>query len=615
MSVFRLAVAGLVLWVAAVAGCSRILDPEPGTNDGFTFTPQTGELAVGAGEYLDFRVVHTSGPDYDVEWRCNGIHAGVGPRYRFIPAATNLDTLVAVATWQGHTARRSWRIDSLHDMPTTVFFTPPDTNFDIVVGDTCHFTVTSGRASRSTWQWHQGDVQVGSGQEYDFVGSAAGTDSIRGTAVTPDRTVSRTWAVRTFAPGTIPPLPPRELLVRNAVAPATVEVSWLPAPARGDPVDRYEVLVSYDGPIDDGNRSAAILLDEVPHNTGQTSYTAVYSDSTAGLLGNRRAWFTIVTVNSAGLRARPPANAEVLITARWWATGRVVDENGQPAAGIPIRDSGYRAFTTSDTAGEFRLGPLTSANSYYLRTETPDVMLPGESSGAWYDAGSGRLSYEGCQTWYPVIVNRTGLTSNCSGYDGGFVELLRGLTRTTQPTNNRPDCRLYKWESYPVTVWVPPFTSVRGFDYQALCRQTVQWWNDLMGADYLTLVDDPATARIVFRFGDDGPGFIGRAYLLEPAGLDYVIGDMIPQKIELYVHEDLYTEQLVQEIALHEMGHGLGMPGHARCSDGDYLMYITAAGALNDGPQNAVHEDEKRVLRTVRNLPQGYDMSQFIIAK
>ncbi len=131
-----------------------------------------------------------------------------------------------------------------------------------------------------------------------------------------------------------------------------------------------------------------------------------------------------------------------------------------------------------------------------------------------------------------------------------------------------------------------------------------------MGAEYLTLVTDRNEARIVFRFGDDGPEFFGKVNLLLPSDDNYVMGEVIPELVEVYLLDKLTPPQLVQENSLHELGHALGLSGHAYCADSNYIMYVSPVGNLDNGPEQAIHFDEKRALRSVRHLPQGFDMSR-----
>lgn len=54
-----------------------------------------------------------------------------------------------------------------------------------------------------------------------------------------------------------------------------------------------------------------------------------------------------------------------------------------------------------------------------------------------------------------------------------------------------------------------------------------------------------------------------------------------------------------------------GLNRHCLCNGPGYLMCVTAAGVLEGDWENAIHVDEQRAVRTIRYLPQGYDMAGF----
>jgi len=77
------------------------------------------------------------------------------------------------------------------------------------------------------------------------------------------------------------------------------------------------------------------------------------------------------------------------------------------------------------------------------------------------------------------------------------------------------------------------------------------------------------------------------------------------------IRQDFPTFQRLIETAAHELGHCLGLYGHAFCPETPYLMDNTAGGALDNGPENAIHIDERRAVRMIRQMPQGLDMSPY----
>ncbi len=600
--------AGLWLVFFCLA-CNAAVELEPEPTSTFSYNPDLALVNIAAGHFRDFQVIHAPDPVFTVAWEINGVDVGFGPRFRYLPATTRVDTLTAIATWENHTDRRTWLVDSMYDLATNVEFSPTADLMDIVTGDTCRFFAESSRAPLSTYLWELGGEPVGTGASYLLNSSKTGIDTLRATVVTPDHTISRLWDLRVFEADQLPPLPPTDFFVQPGAAPATVETFWRVAAPRGEPIIGYEIGISYTGPLDNSNWQSAILLGETPTVPGQEIYLAAFADTINGLIPGAHAWLGIRSINQTGIRSLNLPNMEVDITRPWWATGVVRDDAGVALADVTVRTTTSTFTTQTEADGTFRIGPFRSIDYITLRTETLDIMPDGEETGAWTDILSGPLFFGQSQHWDCVLLTMYRLDSTCTTYAGSFPAFLRGLTHTERDTDLRPNQNLYKWESYPVTVWVPDYISPENYDYGVRCRQVVAMWNETMDEDYLTLVSDPADASIVFRFGDDGNATLGKTSLLEPSGRNYILGDIIPEKVEVYVRDRLNTVQFVQEVAMHELGHALGLVRHVACADGDYLMYLSPAGMLDDGVENAINPDERHALRLVRALPQGYDMS------
>ncbi len=406
------------------------------------------------------------------------------------------------------------------------------------------------------------------------------------------------------------PLPIEGLEVQLGPAEGEVDISWNSLDNVTIPIESYLMLAT---PVQEvaapAWEEAIVLGSVVARGPGEVYREAVGLE--AGLLPGVSYWFTVRGLDGQG-RLTPVRDKVVLaMGGGHWVSGTLTDAQGRPLAGIPVQidytglGEGPEVLVTA-TDGTFRGRALSSAAEVSVTTRSRDA-VPGQ----WYDFSTGPLHDGQWEDLSLGLIPRRGVDPDCPQYGGSFLTYLRAMTNTDLPTNQRPDTRLNKWDHYPLSVYIPDYVNEHGFDMRALCATAPATWNTDMGEAYFTITDDSLAADVVFRFGLDNPQFNGEVFVLLPQGNHY-IGDLIPEKMEVYIAADMSIAQRVREVALHELGHVLGCASHSLCYEAGYLMYVSSAGALDNGPLNAIHPDEKALIQCVRYLPQGVDMAGYI---
>ena len=210
-----------------------------------------------------------------------------------------------------------------------------------------------------------------------------------------------------------------------------------------------------------------------------------------------------------------------------------------------------------------------------------------------------------------VLVNRWGLSDigACALYSD-FMDYVVHMTR-------RPvDLPVYRWENFPLRVHAQSYELPgTGVDLGPEALKAVTAWDDALGGggNHLVSTADPAQADILIEFGS--PGSYGRTSLLVPAE---DIGTAVPQQVRCGITSDPvnygneldpdYPNELVASVvAMHELGHALGLLDHA-CS-GSLMADAISLALIDQLPEDrwdeAVALSERRAVRVLRALPQG----------
>ena len=258
--------------------------------------------------------------------------------------------------------------------------------------------------------------------------------------------------------------------------------------------------------------------------------------------------------------------------------------------------------------GTYRVGPYFELDPVVLEASTPVSAPPDDS---WHLARSDSLRATGPRRQDFILIPRAGSAPGCFSFGSHFLSYLRTMTLTRLTNPRRPNVNLYHWPEYPVPVHVPDWVSPRGVDYGAGMREAIELWNTALGEPILVAVDDPALARVDVRYDLANDVNYGVVELDQPGDGAFIIGDVPPEHALVRITPDLPGPDPCLEIAVHELGHVLGLHGHAYCNDVPYIMSVSSLGALVRGRENLIHPDELRAVRIIRDLPAGWDMGVY----
>ncbi len=404
------------------------------------------------------------------------------------------------------------------------------------------------------------------------------------------------------------PLMVTDFSARAGARTGEVDLSWTAVDHVLVPIAAYLVAGSETGPLTPENWAQAQVAVTIPAQTGLESYAATLDSQTLGLVPGRPTWFAVRARNGLGELSPVTPETVAVPTFDRTITVKVTDEFGEIVADVPVALQGGDGSTLlgeTDASGTFAFPGMPSNGGFTLETRTAEWQ-----PGAWFDYRFTGLEDEDPGEIAIGLIPRYETDEACGDRYVDFLDYMMQMTKTDAPTNDRPDQRLNKWDHFPLAVYLPDNPAGVGYDFPALTRLAMDQWNATLGMTLFSEAADSLGADVVASFSDAVPQVNGQVVMLAPPGVRF-IGDDVPEQMGLYLNTTMFPEQRIIEVAMHEMGHILGIADHSLCSEAGYLMYITSAGALDEGMENAIHEDEQALVRIIVNLPQSVDMSGY----
>ena len=484
--------------------------------------------------------------------------------------------------------------------PPVISFAPAAQGQHLQVGQSLAFAASVTPAGTLAVTWRRGGAVVGTGRDYTYQATLVGRDTLRAHAQADGAARDYFWVVDVQStPTTLPPA------VTVAAAwpgsdPVQVVFTWNRVTGSTYPLADYVIALSYAGQVTAENWDAAQVLAAVPSVPGQVGYTAVFDRDHGALVPGAEAWFAIRSRDDHGQLSAGVTNRHTRITTEWWIDGTVRDDQGAPLIGVIVATAAPARNSNSDVDGRYRLGPYRSIDTVRVQT-TAEV--------EYYDFTTGRLGSATDALLDLTLPRKYGLDPACTELGGDFLAYFREMTRTVPSEADTAASRLWKWDHYPVSVFLPDSTTTSGRDLDGLVRQMLALWNSTMGETYLVEAPTAAAADVVVAWVDDAGGGYGEASLVEPAGA--VFGDVVPVRMRVEIVAGILTDQFFQEVALHEFGHVLYLSAHSTGCDGaGHLMVFGASGNLSLA--HPIHPDEVHAVRCVRRLPQGADMRWYV---
>lgn len=485
-------------------------------------------------------------------------------------------------------------------------FSPAAQGVQVALGGSLLFAVTSTDVDTMAVNWWQGGEIRSNSPSYTFVPAVVGQDTIRAQVEALGVAKTYYWVVTvTAGGGTLPPVVP-SVTAAAGTQPGDVEVRWNRVGNSSFALAEYVVALSITGPLTAANWTGAPVVRHVQPRVGWVGYSEVFTVIEDSMVPGEEVWAAVRAVDVAGQISPVGSSAYTVVTSAWWVNGRVVDDTGAVPPSVVVSSISPTLSTNIDaTSGRFRLGPYRSIDQVQLQTTSSHA----QGSG-WFDFQTSSLDSTRGGDFSILLIKRHQLDPACGGeYGWQFLNYIRSLSQTGSDPFHPENSIFYRWPAFPLRVYFANTVNADGVNFAEVGRFATSFWDSVLAEPLFVETTVVAEAQVVFRVDGSRPEFLGLVSLLEPSGPQDDLGNVVPLKMELYLRETIADLAVAKGVALHELGHVLGLYGHANCAAAGYLMTAGNGGAL--GNVNPIHPDEQNAVRCLLRLGQAIDMSGY----
>ncbi|RKZ18062.1 hypothetical protein DRQ50_04370, partial [bacterium] len=447
-----------------------ILDPIAAlASDGFT---PRGRDVVGIWRFPKSFAFYSECEAPDITWSVNGYHRGTGPDFSFVPDRIDIYEVTADLAVADTVFTRTWLLDVVSP-GASLLYSPSETSPEIFETRSQFFSV-SAEYPLPEVIWQVDGAPAGMGPTLVYAGEVPGLHEIEVAVVLPDTTIHHLWQLDVLEVAEGRPPAVTDVTILDGPRLGQTTLHWSPVIATGFPVVSYEARYSLDGPVTPENWPLAQLLGTGTWPAGAVRYDLTVWNEDMHWATGQEICLAVRARDDHGTLSDLPDNACLQIDNDWWIRGHVTGPDGQPAEGVRVRDMATGPTTYTDASGNFTAGPFRPQHAVPLQFDG----LTDDGSGLeWVPWDTPEMTAQNAYFVNVRLLPEYGADATCGQFHEMFSRYLRLMTLTFNPLRDRPNVNLYKWNEYPVDVYIPEFTGEGGIDYAAACRAVIDIWN------------------------------------------------------------------------------------------------------------------------------------------